>query len=264
MRSLMIGRDLSDHYYREDLSSTSGDDVVIQVESISFGSTLKDISFELHKGEILGIGGLTDCGMHELCKILFGLIKPNKGKVTVFPIGKIIKNSNDAIKNKIAYIPKNREQEAMMPSASIKDNIVLMSYDKLSKGPIISPTREVRFAKEQADLLQIKMVSIDQFCLFLSGGNKQKVVISKWIANDSEILIMDCPTRGIDVGVKAAIYQLMEELIKSGKSIIMVSEELPELLGMSDRIIILKDGCLSAIFERGIDWNEEKVIQAII
>ncbi|MHC1770597.1 MAG: ATP-binding cassette domain-containing protein [Flexilinea sp.] len=264
MRSLMIGRDLSDHYYREDLLSAYGEEVVLQVDNITFGSALKDISFMLHKGEILGIGGLTDCGMHELCKIIFGLIKPDNGKVTVLPIGSEIKKASEAVNNKIAFIPKNREQEAMMPSASIKDNIVFMSYDKLSKGPYISPTKEIQFAKEQANLLNIKMVSINQFCLFLSGGNKQKVVISKWIANDSKILIMDCPTRGIDVGVKAAIYELMEELVKSGKSIIMVSEELPELLGMSDRIIILKDGILSAIFKRGIDWNEEKVIQAMI
>ncbi len=264
MRSLMIGRDLSSHYYREDLSCTCGEAVVLQVQGVSFGSIVKDVSFQLHKGEILGIGGLTECGMHELCKIIFGLIKPDTGKVTVLPSGNAITKASDSVRNRIAFIPKNREQEAMMPSASIKDNIVLMSYDKLKTGPFISPAKEIRFAKKQADLLQIKMVSIDQFCLFLSGGNKQKVVLSKWMANDSEILIMDCPTRGIDVGVKAAIYRLMEELKNSGKSILMVSEELPELLGMSDRIIILKDGMVSAIFQRGVDWNEEKVIRAMI
>ena len=264
MRSLMIGRDLTDHYYREDFTNPTRDEIVLKAENISLESKLNDISFELRKGEILGIGGLTDCGMHELCKILFGLTKPTDGKLTVYPTGQTIKNAQDAVKHKIAYIPKNREQEAMMLSASIKDNIVLMSYDKLRYGPFISPSKEKQFAKKQADLLQIKMVSINQFCNFLSGGNKQKVVLSKWIANDSEILIMDCPTRGIDVGVKAAIYKLMEDLTKEGKSIIMVSEELPELLGMSDRIIVLKDGDFSAEFQRGNNWSEEDIIQAMI
>lgn len=264
IRTMMIGRDLSNRYYREDYICSHGEEVVLKLEDISLGSTLKKISLQLHKGEILGIGGLTDCGMHELCKVIFGLVKPDTGRVTVLPEGNIIRNAEGAVANKLAYLPKNREQEAMMLSASIKDNIVLMSFDKIKKGLFISKKSERSLAQQQADLLRIKMVSVNQFCMFLSGGNKQKVVISKWLANDSEILIMDCPTRGIDIGVKAAIYELMEKLKKSGKAIIMVSEELPELLGMSDRILILKDGCLSADFERSPGLNEEKIIQAMI
>jgi len=264
MRTLMIGRDLSDRYYREDFSCSYEDEIVIKVENISIDNTLHDISFDLHRGEILGIGGLTDCGMHELCKAIFGLEKPDSGRIAIQPSGTEINSADEAVTNRIGYIPKNREQEAMMTGASIKDNIVLMSYDKIKKGPLIPPKEEIKLAKDQADLLQIKMESVNQLCLYLSGGNKQKVVISKWLANDSEILLMDCPTRGIDVGVKAAIYELMEELKKSGKSIIMVSEELPELLGMSDRIIILKDGYLSSVFERSADLNEEKLIKAMI
>jgi len=264
MKKLMIGRDLSEKYYREDSECSHEDEVVLSVENINLNSTIRDVSFQLHKGEILGIGGLTDCGMHELCKIIFGVIKPDTGKVVVSATGEEIKNAERAIKNKIAYIPKNREQEALMLSGSIKDNIVLMSYNKLKKGPFISRKSEINLAKKQSDLLQIKMVSVNQLTMALSGGNKQKVVIGRWLANDSEILVMDCPTRGIDVGVKAAIYELMEQLKRDGKSIIMVSEELPELIGMSDRILVLRDGVMSAAFTRSSELSEEKIIHKMI
>jgi len=264
MRKLMIGRDLSDRYYREDTACSYQNEVVLKAENLFSGTVIKDVSFELHKGEILGIGGLTDCGMHELCKVIFGVTKPDHGIVTVLPKGVTIRNAQEAVANKIAYIPKNREQEAMMVGASVKDNISLMSYDKLRRGPIITRKSERMLAQEQANLLKIKMVSVNQLCMYLSGGNKQKVVISKWLANDSEILVMDCPTRGIDIGVKAAIYRLMEDLKNTGKSIIMISEELPELLGMSDRIIILKDGKVSSVFERCTELSEEIIIQAMI
>ena len=262
MRRLMIGRDLTGKYYRSDEACSFGKEIVLKAEDIRLGRTLRGVSLELHKGEILGIGGLTDCGMHELCKIIFGVIKPDAGSVTVS--GRTIRSAEQAIASGIAYIPKNREQEALLLSGSIKDNIALMSYDKLKKGPYISRRSERELAQEQAALLQIKMVSIKQRSLFLSGGNKQKVVIGRWLANDSEILIMDCPTRGIDIGVKAAIYELMEELKNEGKSIIMVSEELPELIGMSDRILILKDGAQTATFERSADLSEERIIHEMI
>jgi ribose transport system ATP-binding protein len=264
MRQLMIGRDLTGHYYREDFEASYEEEIVLKVENVSLGKTLQDISLELYKGEILGIGGLTDCGMHELCKVIFGVTKPDSGSVTLVRQNKIINSAKDAVRNKMGFLPKNREEEGLMPAASIKDNIVLMSLDKLKKGFFITKKSEKSLAKEQSDALRIKMASINQAVVNLSGGNKQKVVIARWLANDSEILIMDCPTRGIDIGVKASIYALMEDLKKAGKSIIMVSEELPELLGMSDRIIILKDGKYSGSFLRSKDLNEEKVIQKII
>jgi len=265
MRKLMVGRDLVGHYYRTDYEPTYEDEVVLKVEDVSFESVLNGVSLELHKGELLGIGGLTECGIHELCKVMFGVIKPDSGSVTVLPQNKVIKSGSDAVKCKIGYIPKNRESEGIMPTASIKDNIVLVSLDKLIKKRFfITRGSENNLAKEQAKSLQIKMFSINQLCIYLSGGNKQKVAVSKWLANDSQILIMDCPTRGIDVGVKAAIYNLMEDLKKAGKSIIMVSEELPELLGMSDRIIILKNGKISGNFSRSADLSESIVIKKMI
>ncbi len=264
MRRLMIGRELSEHYYRTDYSSSVDDEVVLTATDICVGDTLRDVSLELHKGEILGLGGLTECGMHELCKVLFGAIKPDKGEVRVAQGGKNINSPSIAISNRIAYLPKDRDQESIFLGASIKDNIVLSSLNNLKKGIYISKGSEKKLAKAQADRLAIKMQNINQQAKELSGGNKQKVVVAKWLANDSEILIMDCPTRGIDVGVKAAIYQLMEHLKEKGKSIIMVSEEMPELLGMSDRILVLKDGKITAEFMRSEALDEHAIIKHMI
>jgi ribose transport system ATP-binding protein len=218
---------------------------------------------ELHKGEILGIGGLTDCGMHEIGKVMFGLEKPLKGKVSN-STGKVIDSPKTAIKNSIGYISKNRDKEALMPVCSIRDNVCLPSLDKLAKRGIITKKREEKFTSIWADKLSIKMVNSSQFCSTLSGGNKQKVVLAKWLGKDSDILILDCPTRGIDIGVKAAIYKLLFQLKKDGKSILMISEELPELIGMSDRVIIFKDGRIAGEYRREEGLTESDLIVSMI
>jgi ribose transport system ATP-binding protein len=263
MRQLMIGRELTGHYYRPDFNCTHQDEVALKVENITLGEVLKNVSLTLHKGEILGIGGLTDCGMHELCKVIFGVTKPDAGTVELGD-GVQITKASEAARNKMGYCPKNRDTEAIMLGGSVKENIVLMSMDKLKKGPIITRKSEKNLAAKMVEALDIKAASLDQLCKFLSGGNKQKVVVTKWLANNSEVLIMDCPTRGIDVGVKAAIYRLMTELKNSGKSILMISEELPELLGMSDNVIIMKDGAITGTFERCETLTESVVIEKMI
>lgn len=262
MRKHMIGRELTGHYYREETGGSWEKTVVLDVKNISKG-ILKDISFQLHKGEILGLGGLTECGMHELCKILYGADKPEKGTVTVCADGKVIRSTTDAMKAKIAYLPKDRDQESLFMTTSIRDNITVASLGNMSRKGFISPKKEKELAKKMSGRLEIKMRDMEQQVKELSGGNKQKVVVAKWLANDSEILIMDCPTRGIDIGVKASIYGLMEELKKAGKSIIMVSEEMPELIGMSDRILIMKDGRMTGEFARE-SVTEQMLIQKII
>lgn len=262
MRKNMIGRDLADHYYREDTKGTWEDTIVFKAENISW-DFLKDINFELHKGEILGLGGLSDCGMHELCKILYGAIKPTTGEITIVQSNSKVKSPSDAIKSKMAYLPKDRDQESLFLTTSIMDNIVVSSLDQIKKGFFIPPQAEKGLSTEISEKLSIKMLDIKQQVKELSGGNKQKVALAKWLANESEILIMDCPTRGIDIGVKSTIYSLMEELKKSGKSIIMISEEMPELIGMSDRILIIKDGKIKAEFSRD-EVNEQMLIKEII
>lgn len=262
IKQLMVGREIAHNFYRTDYDASCGTETVLNCSHISSG-ILKDVSITLHKGEILGIGGLTDCGMHEIGKIMFGLVKPDSGTVSTIDCPQI-DSAITAITHGIGYISKNRDKEALMPVASIRDNICLPSLKKLSNHGYIGKKKESEFVKKWADKLQIKMDSIDQSCSHLSGGNKQKVVLSKWLGKDSDILILDCPTRGIDIGVKSLIYKLMVELKERGKSILMISEELPELIGMSDRIVILKDGVLSGEFEREKKLSESELIQYMI
>ncbi len=262
MRQCMIGRDLTGSYYRDE-RVFSTDKVVLEVKGINSG-ILRDISFQLHQGEILGLGGLTECGMHELCKVIFGAIKPESGEVILTETGERITNPTQAIRRHMAYLPKDRDQESLFLMTSIKDNITVTSLDNLKKGPMIPRSSEKNLADQAAADLAVKMQNVEQLAKELSGGNKQKVVVAKWLANDSQILLMDCPTRGIDIGVKATIYQLMERLISEGKSIIMVSEEIPELLGMSDRILIMKDGAINGQFRREDHVTERMLIEKVI
>ncbi len=263
MRALMVGRQLQGSYYRDD-DNGYHDEVVLSVRNLCRKGAVKNVSFDLHRGEILGIGGLSECGMHDLCKILFGALKKDSGEVIVPHSGRTIRKTGDALREHIAYLAKDRDRESIFLNASILDNIAIMSLDQIRKGPYISPRKEKRLAQDNVQLLSIKMRDINQPAKELSGGNKQKVAVAKWLANNSEVFLMDCPTRGIDIGVKQAIYHLMTDLKKRGRSIIMVSEELPELIGMSDRILILKDGEISAEFLREQRVDEQAVIQKMI
>ena len=263
IKELMVGRKLTGDYYRSDYDGSYDDEVVLKGEDIYVGDSVKGVSLELHKGEILGIGGLTDCGMHELGKALFGNIRLLYGQVTLKD-GERITSEKQAIRHRLGYVSKNRDQEALILSASILDNIVLPSLNKISRGGLISRKSEKEFTNRQVERLSIKCREITQDVRDLSGGNKQKVVFGKWLGNESEIFILDCPTRGIDIGVKAFMYQLMYQLKKEGKSMIMISEELPELIGMSDRILIMKDGKIQKSFERSESLNEAVLIQEMV
>ncbi len=264
IRQKMIGRDVDGSYYRPDFECSYDDEVVLEVKDLSVDGIFSDVSFDLHKGEILGIGGLSECGMHELLKTVFGAIKPTTGSVILKDGNIPLTSTTVSIKNKVAYIPKDRDKESLFQATSIKDNIVTAALGKLSKGCFISPRAEKKLAKQEAERMEVKMRDIEQYVRDLSGGNKQKVVVAKWLANDSKIFIMDCPTRGIDVGVKEKIYHLMNDLKNQGASILMVSEEMMELIGMADRIITMKNGKLSETFERSADLTESTIIGAIV
>jgi ribose transport system ATP-binding protein len=264
LKEMMVGRELQHSYYREDFESTISDENVIEVKNLSHSTDLSGVSFTLRKAEILGIGGLTDCGMHTLGKILFGLERADSGEIRYLFADMPIHSQIQAIRAGIAYLPKNRDQQSIMLLSSIRENLCLPSLEKMQRNTFISPSKERRLAEEGAAKLNVKMDSIEQYCLYLSGGNKQKVALSKWLVKDSEVFILDCPTRGIDVAVKASIYQLMQRLKQDGKSIIMISEELQELIGMSDRIMILKNGEIKKIFERSEHLSEENIIHYMI
>lgn len=264
MRMLMVGRELTGSYFRTDYDGSYGEEIVLRARGVTSG-ILENFDLELHRGEILGIGGLSDCGMHELGRVLFGIDKPITGSVTLTPGKKVVKNPAIAIKNNMAYVSKERDREAIILSASIKENVVLPSLRQMH-GPFgrITKRSETEMARRQIETLSIKCRDERQLCKELSGGNKQKVVFSKWLAKRSDILILDCPTRGIDVGVKAAMYQLMMDLKAQGKSIVMISEELLELIGMSDRILVIKEGKRQVELERSADLNEKQIIQYMI
>ena len=258
LKRLMVGRELNKQYYRTDYDSASGE-VLLSARNISVPGQIEDISFDLHRGEILGFGGLSECGMHELGKAVFGASYDRKGTVTLAD-GTQIHSVPDAIKHSIAYASKDRDTESIIINSSIRDNIILPSTDDLADHKILRKKKLNKFANENAQNMSVKMTGIDQYVADLSGGNKQKVVLARWLGKASDILVLDSPTRGIDVNVKADIYALMNNLRLQGKAIIMISEELQELLGMCDRILILKNGKINAEFSRSRELNEEDII----
>ena len=264
LKNMMVGRETEGNYYRNDFPDYNLNEPVLEVRGLGIEGELEDISFTLQKGEILGIGGLTSSGMHELGKAIFGAKEKDSGEVLLSRSGKKIGSIQEAIENSIGYVSKNRDQEGLMLLSSIRDNISLPSLDKIGKPAFISPRKEKKFTADSANQLNVKMSSIEQFTLFLSGGNKQKVVLAKWLSRDADILILDCPTRGIDVMVKASIYQLIRKLKENNKSIIMISEELLELIGMCDRIIVLKNGRIATEFKRDMNLTEESIIKYMI
>lgn len=261
LKKLMVGRELGEHYYRTDYGEKIPEEVALKVENVSVGNEIHNVSFELHKGEILGIGGLSECGMHEVGKACFGASFDRTGSVTLAD-GTQINDINTAINHSIAYASKDRDNESLLINDSIMDNITLPSMRDMGK--VLSIKKLHDFADKFAKEMSTKMVNVDQFVSELSGGNKQKVVLARWIGKGSDILILDSPTRGIDIKVKADIYALMDKMRKEGKSILMISEELPELMGMSDRILIMKEGEISGEFLRDPSITDTALIEKMI
>ncbi|MBR2209176.1 MAG: sugar ABC transporter ATP-binding protein [Synergistaceae bacterium] len=263
IKRLMVGRDIGTAYYRTDYGKEISSEVVLSVNGVTVPGQIEDVNFELHRGEILGFGGLSECGMHEVGKAVFGASWDRQGSVKLAD-GTEINSIPQAIKKSIAYASKDRDNESIILNESIRNNAVLPSLDDLAEAHILKAGKLNKFAQEYVDKMQTKMQHIHQFVSELSGGNKQKVVLARWLGKGSDILVLDSPTRGIDVKVKQAIYALMSELTAQGKSIIMISEEIPELLGMSDRILIMKDGKINGEFSRSESLSEEDLIAKMV
>lgn len=263
IKTSMIGRELQGDYYRSDYDGSCGSEVVLEIENGNLGDQLVDFNLRLHRGEILGIGGLSHCGMHTLGKVLFGAEHMTGGRVTCK--GQTVRDEAHAMKFKIGYVAKDRDVESLCLNASIKDNIAAGGLDCIAvNGFLILPHKEKQYVEKQIGDLSIKCQEMNQYVSALSGGNKQKVVFGKWIGRGSEILILDCPTRGVDIGVKQAMYQLMYQMKKEGKSIVIISEEMAELIGMSDRLVVMKDGKIAKEFERSSQLGESDIIQYMI
>ncbi|MBR5338154.1 MAG: sugar ABC transporter ATP-binding protein [Lachnospiraceae bacterium] len=264
LKKLMVGREVSGSYYRADYGEAVSDEVVLTAKGVTVPGLIQDISFELHKGEILGFGGLSESGMHEVGKAVFGASFDREGSVTLSD-GTGIKDIPTAIAHSMAYTSKDRDNESVVMNQGIGDNICLPSLDSISnKAGILMSKKMKEFAGKHAATMSVKMVNTDQFVSDLSGGNKQKVVLARWIGKDSDILVLDSPTRGIDIKVKQDIYQLMDRMRKEGKSIIMISEEMAELIGMCDRILIMKDGRINAELMRDPNMDENKLIEQMV
>ena len=264
LKKLMVGRDVTGGYYRTDYGEKVSEEVVMKVEDVSVPGLISHISFELHKGEILGFGGLSESGMHEVGKACFGASFDREGKVTLAD-GTQVNDIPTAISHSIAYTSKDRDNESLIMNQSIRDNICLPSLDDLAgKTHLLSDKKLRSFADQFAKTMSTKMQNVDQFVSNLSGGNKQKVVLARWIGKDSDILVLDSPTRGIDIKVKQDIYQLMDKMRKSGKSIIMISEELMELIGMCDRILVMKDGQINGELKRSKELDENSLIAKMV
>ncbi|MBO4592358.1 MAG: sugar ABC transporter ATP-binding protein [Eubacterium sp.] len=264
LKKLMVGREVTGDYYRADYDEPVSSEVVMKVKDVTVPGLISHINFELHKGEILGFGGLSESGMHEVGKACFGASFDREGSVTLAD-GTEINDIPTAIKHSIAYTSKDRDNESLVMNQSIGDNICLPSLDDLSnKAHMLSDKKLKEFANTYAEKMSTKMQSVEQFVSDLSGGNKQKVVLARWIGKDSDILVLDSPTRGIDIKVKQDIYQLMDKMRKEGKSIIMISEELMELIGMCDRILIMKDGQINGELERSRDMDENSLISKMV
>ena len=220
--------------------------VVLKVENLNAGKLVQNISFELRKGEILGFAGLMGAGRTETMRALFGADR-SSGEIFINGKKTLIESPQDAVRNGIGYLSEDRKRFGVAIKLSVQDNVVMASYEDLCPSFFIPRTKLNSIAAEYVEKLNIKTPSLDQFVRNLSGGNQQKVVIAKWLIKNCSVLIFDEPTRGIDVGAKSEIYHLMNDLVKEGKSIIMISSELNEILRMSDRIAVMCEGKLTGI-----------------
>lgn len=255
--AMMVGRELKNYYTRDFL--TPGD-VILKCEHISDGKMVKDVSFELRKGEIVGFAGLVGAGRSETMKAIFGLSEDSKGDIWLNGKKIKIKSSFEALKRGIALVPEDRKLEGLYKTQSVRFNSTIEVLDEFLKYLKYSFKKETEITQRYIDMMSTKTPSQLQIINNLSGGNQQKVMIGRWLATDPKILILDEPTRGVDVGAKAEIYSIMNELVKKGMSIIMISSELPEIINMSDRVYIMNSGRMKGCLSH-LDITQEKVMQ---
>ncbi len=255
--ALMVGRELTNYYTRD--FRTPGE-VVLKCEHISDGKMAKDVSFEVHKGEIVGFAGLVGAGRSEAMKAIFGLAPQMTGEVWVKGKKAKIQSPVDALKYKIALVPESRKEEGLYKVQSVRFNSTIQVLGQFIGKLRVNAQKEWDITQKYVNMMKTKTPGQEQVIHNLSGGNQQKVMIGRWLATDPEILILDEPTRGVDVGAKAEIYSIMNELVKKGMSIIMISSELPEIINMSDRVYVMNDGRITGCLDHN-SVTQERIMQ---
>jgi inositol transport system ATP-binding protein len=254
---LMVGRELT-HMFPK-LDAEIGE-VILKVENLHRGTVVKDVSFELRRGEILGFAGLMGAGRTEVLETIFGVFKAESGTITINGKRQSINQPSDAIEAGLALLTEDRKLTGIMGVLSVRDNMVMAALPKYSPRGFLNRRQIDKDCQAQREALALKTPSLDQLIQNLSGGNQQKVLISRWLLTLPDILMIDEPTRGIDVGAKSEIHRLMSMLAQQGKAIIMVSSEMPEVLGMSDRVVVMHEGKISGIVDRA-DATQERIMQ---
>ena len=256
----MVGRTLDNLYPKE--FGVKGD-VWLEARNLNEAGVLHDVSFKAHAGQITGFAGLVGAGRTETMRAVFGADRLDSGEVYVKGEKVTIKNPKDAIKRKISFLTEDRKGQGLVLSLDVRTNLILANMKGFSNGPFLDKDRIEKSGQENVQALKIKTPSLDEVTAQLSGGNQQKVVIGKWVNIDADIFIFDEPTRGIDVGAKIEVYRVMNDLVKAGKCVIMVSSELPEILAMSDHVVVMRGGRVMADIDRDTKhFNSEDIMKA--
>ena len=258
MIRMMVGRALGELFPKQ---AVEAGDVVLEVSGLGREGAFSGVSFQLHKGEILGMSGLIGAGRTNVARAIFGTEPATEGTIRFNGRPVTITGPGAAMSLGIGYVPEDRKEHGLVLQMSIADNITLPMLSRFSAGGWVSPNREKQAANDGSQKLSVKMSSVEQKAGELSGGNQQKVVLAKWLGTNPRVLILDEPTRGIDVGTKAAVHALMSSLAAQGLAILMISSELPEVLAMSDRILVMREGRLTGEFTRA-EATQEKLMAA--
>jgi len=244
---MMVGRDVKDRFPR---SRVEPGEEALRVEHLTRNGVLHDISFHVRRGEILGIAGLVGSKRTETARVIFGADKRDGGRLLLHGTPVEIKTPAEAVRKRVALVPEDRKRHGILADMSVRENITLSALARFSRKGLLDIERERAHAREYASSLRIATPSLERRALHLSGGNQQKVVIAKWLSSRADVFLFDEPTRGIDVGAKVEVYHLMGDLVKRGAAIVMISSDLTEILGMSDRILVMREGHVCREFTR--------------
>jgi rhamnose transport system ATP-binding protein len=255
---MMVGRTITNLFPKQDVPAG---DVILKVENLTRAGSFYDVSFELRRGEILGLAGLVGAGRTNVARAIFGVEPPTAGKIEVEGREVAITSAQQAIELGLAYVPEDRQLHGLIPAMPLTPNISLPMLPHYAQMGWLQDKLERKSAYDAALQMEVRANNVWQLARELSGGNQQKVVLAKWLSTNPRILILDEPTRGIDVGTKAAVHGLMSKLAAEGMAILMISSELPEILGMSDRVIVMREGYMTAHFSRA-EATQEKIISA--